>query len=169
MRHSIRQTVDEELQARAEGVRQLIERDIQRGQKDDLPEGLREHTELRAGGALLQVSDEQGNWLYRSKVMSDYGVPRPAKLTRRPIDFLGGEVPLRIWNQKVTVGSESYLIQAAFEMDDFYEALNHLALLLFISIPLLSTTAVLLNPLIQTIYKLFNDLKAASNSPLRQR
>jgi heavy metal sensor kinase len=141
MRHSIRQTVDEELQARAEGVRQLLERDIQRGHKDDLPEGLREHTELRAGGALLQVSDEQGNWLYRSKVMSDYGVPRPAKLTRRPIDFLGGEVPLRIWNRKVSVGSESYLIQAAFEMDDFYEALNHFALLLFISIPLLLACA----------------------------
>ncbi len=49
MRHSIRQTVDEELQIRSEGVRQLIERDIQRGHKDDLPEGLREHTELRAG------------------------------------------------------------------------------------------------------------------------
>src|ERR1700722_2039191 len=141
MRHSIRKTVDEELQIRAEGVHQLIERTVQRGHPEDLPEGLREHTELRAGGALLQVSDEKGKWLYPSTLMSDYGVPRPAKLTRRPIDFLGGEVPLRIWNQKVTVGSESYLIQAAFEMDDFYEALNHLALLLFISIPLLLACA----------------------------
>src|SRR5665213_1510998 len=55
MRHSIRQTVDEELKIRAEGVHQLIERNVQRGAKADLPEGLREHTELRAGGALLQV------------------------------------------------------------------------------------------------------------------
>src|SRR5580700_12230066 len=85
MRHSIRRTVDEELQIRAEGVHQLIERDIQRGRKDDLPDGLREHTELRAGGALLQVSDDQGNWLYRSAVMSDYKVPRPAALPRRPV------------------------------------------------------------------------------------
>lgn len=37
MRHSIRKTVDEELQIRAEGVHQLIERDIQRGHKEDLP------------------------------------------------------------------------------------------------------------------------------------
>jgi len=79
MRHSIHRTVDEELQARAEGVHQLIVRTIQRGAEDELQEGLREHTELRQGGALLQVSDEQGNWLYRSPVMSDYGVPRPAK------------------------------------------------------------------------------------------
>ena len=37
MRHSIHRTVDEELQIRAEGVHQLIERDIQQGRKDDLP------------------------------------------------------------------------------------------------------------------------------------
>src|SRR5450631_4516636 len=137
MRHSIRQTVDEELQIRAEGVHQLIERNVQKGAKGDLPEGLREHTELRAGGALLQVSDEQGNWLYRSTVMSDYGVPRPASIPPRVTEYLGRDVPLRIWNQKVIVGGESYLIQSAFEMDDFYEALDHFELLLFISIPTL--------------------------------
>jgi heavy metal sensor kinase len=135
MRHSIRQTVDEELQIRSEGVHQLIERDIQRGHKDDLPEGLREHTELRQGGALLQVSDEQGNWLYRSPVMSDYGVPRPATVPKRATEYTGKDVPLRIWTQKVSVGGQSYLIQSAFEMDDFYESLHHFALLLFISIP----------------------------------
>ncbi len=141
MRHSIRQTVDEELQIRSEGVHQLIERDIQRGHKDDLPEGLREHTELRQGGALLQVSDEQGNWLYRSPVMSDYGVPRPATVPKRATEYTGKDVPLRIWTQKVSVGGESYLIQSAFEMDDFYESLHHFALLLFISIPSLLVCA----------------------------
>ena len=141
MRHSIRQTVDEELQIRDEGVRQLIERDIQRGRKEDLAEGLREHTELRAGGALLQVSDEQGNWLYRSSVMSDYGVPRPAIVPKRATEYKGKHVPLRIWTEKVTVGGESYLIQSAFEMDDFYEALHHFALMLFISIPSLLVCA----------------------------
>jgi heavy metal sensor kinase len=139
MRHSIHRTVDEELQIRAEGVHQLIERTIQRGAPEDLPEGLREHTELRQGGALLQVSDEQGNWLYRSKVMSDYGLPRPVTIRNpnRAIDFRGGAVPLRVWNQQVNVGGHSYLIQSAYEMDDFYGALEDFALLLFISIPLL--------------------------------
>jgi heavy metal sensor kinase len=141
MRHSIRKTVDEELAIRAEGVRQLIERDIQRGHKDDLPEGLREHTELRAGGALLQVSDEQGNWLYRSTVMSDYGVPIPATLRKRPVDYMGKHIPLRIWSEKVSLGGQSYLIQSAFEMDDFYEALHQFALLLLVSIPSLLVCA----------------------------
>jgi len=137
MRHSIRQTVDEELQIRAEGVHQLIERVIQRGSEDELQEGLREHTELRQGGALLQVSDEQGNWLYRSPVMSDYGVPRPSSASPRVTEYLGKDVPLRIWNQKVSVRGESYFIQSAFEMDDFYEALDYFKLMLFISIPTL--------------------------------
>jgi heavy metal sensor kinase len=141
MRHSIRKTVDEELEIRAEGVRQLIERDIQRGRKEDLPDGLREHTELRAGGALLQVSDDQGNWLYRSPVMSDYGVPRFSATRKRATEYMGKDVPLRIWNEKVSVGGQNYLIQSAFEMDDFYEALHHFALLLFISIPLLLVCA----------------------------
>jgi heavy metal sensor kinase len=142
MRHSIRQTVDEELQIRAEGVHQLIVRNIQKGAAEgDLQEGLREHTELRQGGALLQVSDEKGNWIYRSPVMSDYGVPRPATVPRRATEFTGKDVPLRIWTQKVSVGGQSYLIQSAFEMDDFYEALNHFALLLFISIPTLLVCA----------------------------
>ena len=137
MRHSIRQTIDEELQARAEGVRQLIERNVQRGTKQDLPEGFREHTELRQGGALLQVSDEQGNWLYRSAVMSDYGVPRPSIIPKKATEFRGNDVPLRIWTLKANVGGEFYIIQSAFEMDDFYEALYHFELLLLISIPTL--------------------------------
>jgi heavy metal sensor kinase len=141
MRHSIHKTVDEELQARAEGVHQLIERTIARGAEDDLQEGLREHTELRQGGALLQVSDEKGNWLYRSPIMDDYGVPRPATLRKRPVDYLGKDIPLRIWSEKVSVGGQSYLIQSAFEMDDFYEALHDFALLLFISIPSLLVCA----------------------------
>jgi len=135
MRHSIRRTVDEELEIRAEGVHQLIERVIQRGEADDLPGELREHTELRAGGALLQVSDGQGNWLYRSEVMSDYAVPRFAPTRRNAVDFMGKDVPLRIWTRLVTVAGQSYLIQSAYEMDDFQEALDRFKLLLFISIP----------------------------------
>lgn len=143
MRHSIRQTVDEELQIRAEGVHQLIERNVQRGAKADLPEGLREHTELRAGGALLQVADGEGNWLYRSKVMSDYGVPKFSPTSPKITEYVGNDVPLRIWNQAVNVAGENYFIQSAFEMDDFYEALYHFELLLYIAIPSLLICAAL--------------------------
>ncbi len=165
MRHSIHRTIDEELQARADGVHQLIERTVSRGDRDQLPEGLREHTELRAGGALLQVSDAQGSWVYRSSVMTDYGVPKPAvvplkagevainglllrdggRQNQRPrpraVDFMAKTMPLRIWSEEIQAGGEPYIIQVAAEMDDYYAALQNVALLLLISIPLLLACA----------------------------
>ena len=136
MRHSIRRTVDEELQIRAEGVRQLIERDIQRGHKDDLPEGLREHTELRAGRRAVAGFGRPGQL--------DLSVPGHERLRSSPARdhpqesrrlFMGRMSRCAFGPKKSASGGESYLIQSAFEMDDFYEALDHFALLLFISIP----------------------------------
>jgi heavy metal sensor kinase len=56
---------------------------------------------------------------------------------------LGNDVPLRIWNQAVNVAGENYYIQSAFEMDDFYDALYHFELLLYIAIPSLLICAAL--------------------------
>ena len=81
MRRSIRVTVDEELQARSEGVQRLIERAFRVDYTEDLADSLREHSELRTGGELLQVSDSQGHWLYRSEQMSQPG--RSATATSR--------------------------------------------------------------------------------------
>ena len=130
------------MQIRAEGVHQLIERDIQRGHKDDLPEGLREHTELRRRRRPFAGFRRTGQL-----ALSVHGHERLRSSTARrpsrgePVDYLGNSVPLRIWSQKVSVGGQSYLIQSAFEMDDFYAALDHFALLLFISIPSLLVCA----------------------------
>src|ERR1700680_246447 len=66
MRTSIHETVDEELRARTEGVRRLIQRTVRYGE-EDLQRELRQHSEL-AEGALLQVSDEKGDWLDRKSV-----------------------------------------------------------------------------------------------------
>ncbi len=136
MRHSIRRTVDEELQIRADGVHQLIEQALPHG-ADQLQDQLREHSEPRAGGALLQVSDEQGNWVYRSTVMKNYDVPRIVNLEATISNVMGGKVPLRVLSENVSAGGRSYLVQVAFEMDDFYEALHRFAVLLLVSIPLL--------------------------------
>ena len=137
MRNSILETVDEELQVRVDGVHQLIEQALQHGGKDELQSELRERTGMRAGGSLLQVSDEQGNWLYRSAAMDDYGVPRTTNVSTVPSTFVSKDVPLRVLSEKVNAGGQFYLLQAAFELDDFYEALQRFAVLLLISIPLL--------------------------------
>ena len=139
MRNSIYRTVDEELRARQEGVRRLIERTA-RYEPGDLRRELREHSEL-AGNTLLQVADRQGNWLYRSPSMAHYEIPRPAEDPTTPSTLMIDGAPLRVLTAEIQVGDQSYFAQAAAPLDDFYSALHRFATLLLVSIPLLLLSA----------------------------
>jgi len=135
MRNSIHETVDEALRERVKGVRGLILRDSQYGE-DDVKRELRQHSEL-AGGALLQVSDQQGNWLYRSASMSDLEIPIASRNFTGPFTFASRDTPFRVVNAEIKAGDQSYLVQIAAPLDDFYEALHRFGMLLLVSIPIL--------------------------------
>ena len=135
IRRSIHITVDEELSARAEGVRGLIERAFRVDYTENLEESLREHSELRTGGELLQVSDSQGHWLYRSETMSQLDVPRPTTPSAKAYSLPYKDDPLRVRDATVAAGSRTYLVQVATEMDDYYAALHRIRALLLASIP----------------------------------
>lgn len=139
MRNSIYRTVDEELRARAEGVRRLIERTA-RYEPGDLRRELREHSEL-AGNTLLQVSDADGKWLYRSASMADYELPRPEEDPTGPTTLVLNGVPLRVLTTEIQVEDQTYFTQAAASLEDFYSALHRFATLLLVSIPLLLLSA----------------------------
>jgi heavy metal sensor kinase len=139
MRNSIHRTVDDELRARMEGVRRLIERTA-RYEPDDLRRELREHSEL-AGNTLLQVADRRGNWLYRSASMDRYDIPRPAEASAGPSTLVLNDMPLRVLAMEIQVADESYFAQAAAPLDDFYMALHRFATLLLVSIPILLFSA----------------------------
>jgi heavy metal sensor kinase len=136
MRNSIHRTMDEELRARMEGVRRLIERTAQEGGEEDLQYELREHSELRAGGALLQVSDTQGKWLYRSASMNRYEIPRPETGPPGPFTFVVKDSPLRVLSEEVRAGNKFYIVQVAADLGDFYDALHRFGMLLLVSIPI---------------------------------
>src|SRR3974390_464784 len=106
MGNSAYRTVDQELRERADGVRGLIQR-VTVDEPEDLHNELREHSELQPG-ALLQVSDQQGNWIYRSRSMSVYGVPRSHESSAAPSTFLTGDARLRVLSSEVQVGSQIY-------------------------------------------------------------
>jgi len=135
MRRSIHRTVDEELEARSQGVRHLIERAFRVDYTENLEDSLREHSELRAGGELLQVSDEEGHWLYRSEFMSRLNVPRPQSPRVKAYTLHYEEEPLRVLDQVVVAGNRTYLVQVATLMDDYYAALDRIQALLLVSIP----------------------------------
>src|ERR1700676_3814055 len=135
VRTSIHETVDEELRARTEGVRRLIQRTAKYG-TEDLQRELRQHSEL-AEGALLQVSNEKGNWVYRSPTIGSYDISRSQETSNTPSTFEFNEVPLRLLSTKIQAGDQSYLVQVATPVDDFYSALHRFGTLLVVSIPIL--------------------------------
>ena len=134
MGNSVYRTVDDELRDRVDGVRGLIQRVVV-DEPGDLHSELREHSELQPG-ALLQVSDQQGNWVYRSRLMNVYGVPRTQGISVAPSTFLAGDVPLRVLSAEVQVGNQSYDVQVAAPLDEFYGAQRRFETVLVVSIPI---------------------------------
>ena len=135
MRGSIHETVDENLQDQIQGVRELIERTAPRG-RAELRRELDQDEQIRAGSDLLQVSDPAGNWVYRSGTMAQYG-PATAESGTSVTTQQPNGVPLRVMTLPVRAGGETYIVQLAYPLDDFYEALDRFRRVLFLSSPLL--------------------------------
>ncbi len=135
MRGSIHETVDENLQDQIQGVRELIERTAPRG-RAELGRELDQDEQIRAGSDLLQVSDLAGNWVYRSGTMARYG-PATAESGTSVTTQQPNGVPLRVMTLPVRGGGETYIVQLAYPLDDFYEALDRFRRVLFLSSPLL--------------------------------
>ena len=136
MRGSIHETVDENLQDQIQGVRELIERTASRG-RAELAHELDQDEEIRAGSDLLQVSDPAGNWIYRSRTMTQYGPAAPREARTSITTQQPNGVPLRVLTLPVQAGGETYIVQLAYPLDDFYEALDRFRRVLFLSSPLL--------------------------------
>src|SRR2546429_7989829 len=76
---SVHAAIDEDLRQRLQGIRRFMDRMGPVFSEEDLTYELREHSGLRPGGDLLQVSDAQGNWIFRSASIRDYAIPRPGE------------------------------------------------------------------------------------------
>src|SRR5215469_4334656 len=78
MRKGIEKSVDENLEGQAEGVEEVMGRVLQE-ESTRLQDELREHQELREQADFLQVYDQNGRWIYRSRLMAHYDPPVPLK------------------------------------------------------------------------------------------
>lgn len=123
MRKGIDVSVDEGLEDRARAIGRLVQEALPEGQ-EALANELREHSELRPEGNFAQISDQRGMWIYRSPLMARFDVPPPEPEIRSVYDLEAKGLPLRVLVRDVTVGSDSYQIQVAAPMDDFYDSLD---------------------------------------------
>jgi len=134
MRGSILETVDETLQDQMQGVLTLIEREAGRV---ELARDLEHDEEVRAGGDLLEVSDSAGNWIYRSRTMAQFGPAAPGVAKTSISTEQPDGVPLRVLTNPVRARDKIYVVQLAYPLDDFNEALDRFRRVLFLSSPLL--------------------------------
>lgn len=134
MSHSIRRTVDVELQERLKGVQEIIADTAPEGTAE-LKDELREFAEVKSAGDLLRVTDAQGNVLYdgfNTEVRRRYRAGQPLPIfTRR----LSGGL-FRILSQQVEADGKQYNVQIAVSTEAFDRALILFGGILAIAAPL---------------------------------
>ena len=136
MRQSIYTTVDEQLEDRVHATERVVAQS-----RNDIADAVREHAELQSGSQLLQISEGDGKFLYRSPLMERLGVPAPKANHERVESAEYSELPLRILSSAVIVGGRPYVIQVAEPMDDYLEALERFRTAMFVGIPVLLVVA----------------------------
>ena len=147
MSASLHNAIDDSLRDRVQGVKRFMDEQISALSIVEIRDEFREHSVLGPGGDLFQVSDSNGDWLYRSVPLEENQLP-----ARRPGELDGSHVyedvtlqgtPLRILSEAITVDGRPYTVQVAAPMHEIKEALQRLRWMLLLSVPLLLTVATL--------------------------
>jgi two-component system, OmpR family, heavy metal sensor histidine kinase CusS len=144
-RHSIEATVNDASRTNLETIRRLLAGPGARSD-DTIRRQLSDLAGLWANGALFEVADVDGNWLYRSPQFEQPRTSLEAQRGRQ-ITFVTDNLDFsqyRIALQRVIVGGKSYEIHAAVPTEPFDQALDHFRLLEKEILPLLVLFASLL-------------------------
>jgi len=136
MRKGIEKSVDENLGGQADGVAEVMGRVLQQ-EPAELQDELREHQELREQADFLQVCDQDGRWIYRSRLMEHYDVPVPVKASYSAYNIVSADLPLRVLVREINAGAQTYRIQVAAPMDDFYDAIDRFKWVVLLLSPVL--------------------------------
>jgi heavy metal sensor kinase len=140
MRKGIDKSVDENLEGQADGVAEVMGRVLQEAPAR-LQQELREHQELREQADFLQVCDQNGRWIYRSRLMTHYDLPVPVKPSYSAYNVMSVDLPLRVLVREISFAEATYRIQVAIPMDDFYDAMDQFKLMILLLSPLVLVLA----------------------------
>jgi two-component system, OmpR family, heavy metal sensor histidine kinase CusS len=134
MSHSIRATVDSELEHRLQAVRDII--------KDDTPQGLPavrdEFSELMDGegaGARLRVSYLGGSLIYSSADIREGVAPKHRQSAAHPFNARIGGARFRLLRETVKIGNADYDIEVGASTQQFDRSLERFRELLYALAP----------------------------------
>lgn len=140
---SVDAVIDEELRVRLRGVQSFMERYDPTVSLEEMQSEFREHSGLRPGGDLLQVSDGEGKWLFQSRSIRDYEIERPPTDLQAPfyetVDLKGDR--LRVLSARLSVSGSTYTAQLAAPVAEAYDILRRFQWLLLLSFPLVLVVA----------------------------
>jgi heavy metal sensor kinase len=140
MQRGVEAAVDESLREQTRGIRELMELELSEGY-EALEGELRQHSEIQAEANLFQVSDEQGEWIYRSPLMARYDLRVPGSGAPSAYNLQISGLPLRVLVTKFSVNGHAYHVQVAAPMNDFYDAMNRFKWVLLLFSPFLLVLA----------------------------
>jgi heavy metal sensor kinase len=144
MRASVYHAVDDELRDRVRGVKSFMDRQISSLSIPEIRDEFREHSVLGPGGDLLQVCDEQGQWLYRSVALESNNIPIELPRALDVSRFETRQVErhsLRFATKRIIVNGKPYTVQVAARLDEAFEALQRFRWTLLFATPFLLIAA----------------------------
>lgn len=130
MRHSIRSTIDAELNQRVQAVLDIIRADAPSGEAA-LQDEFRELADSEGSDARLRVAHEGGTIIWASPEMQDAVQPRHAQATSRPFTARIRGARFRLFRESVQVGGARYDIEAAASTQQFDRSLEQFRVLLY--------------------------------------
>lgn len=144
MRWSIQKTTDEDLRLRVANVETFMRNTLHKSTPDHFRHELQERIALQSGDDLLQISDRDGSWIFRSGAMRQlgissamgYGSTVPVVLTAT----IRGR-PIRIIALSVAIDQVPYKIQMGASMQNAYAVNKDFGWFLLASIPVMVVLA----------------------------
>jgi heavy metal sensor kinase len=137
IKESIHDTVDKDLRARLDGMRQYLDAQAKDSEGGILTEELAEHAAVTPAGARFRIADVAGTWIYESSGTKQWGPPildreqLPPKGRARTI--VADRKPVRVLTAPVSVGT----IQIGEPLGEFYEMLEDFTWTAWLASPVL--------------------------------
>jgi signal transduction histidine kinase len=141
-RRSILTTVNDASRANLESIRSVLLRTAPQGMYE-VKDELNEMAGLWAGGALLEVADEQGSLIFQSPAFQHAYPPLPLANGQEPIFFTTNldHVQYRIAISMIDAGGQKFRVRAAVSTEPLDQALDRFRLILKLTLPLLVIVA----------------------------
>ena len=140
LRENLRDIADRALENTTEDIRRFLEAQPPGESLPALQKGLADEYGSETGGDHLQISDSDGNWVYRAPAMDQHGVATisPALLNKRQSENVQlGKEPFRFLTEKIEAGGRTYVVQVGTSIDEEVETLQRFRDYLLMFAPLL--------------------------------